>query len=189
MGRYSLLIIRSKGVPRAALALIVVALTLAGCRSGGDGSPPTVRALTSTSSAPAPSAAAAQAVAAYQGMWKAFVEAAKAPDPDAPDLRRYATDDALKLIVSSLVVDRDQGKVIKGTLVTNPAVTNLQPPNQPVQATIADCVDDTNWLEYKRTGELWDNQPGGRHRTTATVKVIDGVWKVSSFALEAKGTC
>ena len=52
-----------------------------------------------------------------------------------------------------------------------------------------DCVDDTNWLEYKKSGELWDNEPGGKHHNTATVTLTDGVWKVSSFTLEVKGTC
>ena len=41
------------------------------------------------------------------------------------------------------------------------------------EATILDCVDDTNWLEYKTSGERWDNKPGGKHRTTATVKAVD----------------
>jgi len=122
-------------------------------------------------------------------MWKAVVAASAVPDPDAPDLRRYASGAALKLIVGNLIVDRDQGKVAKGNLVTNPTVTALQPPDKPTQATITDCVDDTNWLEYKKSGELWDNQPGGKHHNTATVTLTDGVWKVSSFTLEVKGTC
>ena len=95
----------------------------------------------------------------------------------------------MKLIVGNLVIDRDQGKVAKGDVVTNPTVTALQPPDKPTHATITDCVDATNWLEYKTSGELWDNKPGGKHRTTATVKAVDGTWKVSTFNLEGTGTC
>ena len=95
----------------------------------------------------------------------------------------------MKLIVGNLVIDRDQGKVAKGDVVTSPTVTALQPADKPTQVTITDCVDATNWLEYKKSGELWDNQPGGKHHNTATVTLTEGVWKVSSFTLEAKGTC
>src|SRR5438067_2126453 len=134
------MIVRSTPSHGAAV-LIVIAMALAGCHSG------TTRGSRSTQSpaspAPAPSAiAAANAIAAYQGMWKAVIEAAKVPDPDAADLRRYASDDALKLIVGNLVADRDQGKVVKGTLITNPTATAVQPPDHPTQATITDCVDD-----------------------------------------------
>jgi hypothetical protein len=173
-----------------ALVLILTAVTLAGCRSGSHSGNPSPIGTTSSSPSPAPSAVAADAaIAAYRGMWKAVVAASAVPDPDAPDLRRYASGDALKLIVGKLVVDRDQGKVAKGDVVLNPTVTALQPPDKPTQATITDCVDDTNWLEYKKSGELWNNEPGGKHHNTATVTLIDGVWKVSSFTLEVKGTC
>src|SRR5205823_977330 len=110
--------------------------------------------------------------------------ASAVPDPDAPDLRRYATGDALKLVVGNLVIDRDQDKVAKGDVVLNPTVTALEPVDQPTQVTITDCVDATNWLEYKKSGELWNNEPGAKHHNTATVKLVDGAWKVSSFTLE-----
>jgi hypothetical protein len=174
---------------RGAACLIVISMALAGCHSGSgkQGAQPSP---VPSSPSPAPSAvAAANAKAAYRGMWKAVVAASAVPDPDAPDLRRYASDDALKLIVGNLVIDRDQGKVVKGNLVTNPAVTALQPTDQPTEATITDCVDDTNWLVYKKSGELWNNEPGGKHHTTASVKLVGGTWKVSSFTLEVKGTC
>jgi hypothetical protein len=177
---------------RVTLALITMGLVLGGCHSGGKAnqSTPQATATPTGSVSSAPSAvAAADALAAYRGMWNAFVDAAKVPDPDAPALRRYAADDALRRIVSSLVADRDQGKVIKGAPITNPSVANLKPSDQPTEAMIADCVDDTNWLEYKKSGELWNNKPGGKHHTTATVKSTNGVWKVSAFTLEVTGTC
>ena len=177
---------------RAVLVLITVGALLGGCRSDGDARPTT--SPVSVTSSPSPSvsastAADADALVAYRGMWNAFVEAAKVPDPSVPVLRQYASDDALKMIVGSLVIDRDQGKVVKGPLIINPSVTSLKPADRPTEATITDCVDDTNWLEYKKSGELWNKEPGGKHHTTATVKLAGGVWKVSSFTLEVKGTC
>ena len=50
-------------------------------------------------------------------------------------------------------------------------------------------IDDTHWLDYKKSRGLWDNRPGGKHRTTATVVFASGQWKVSSFLLEDLGTC
>jgi len=179
------LIIRSK-VFRATLVLVAAALALAGCRSGGRDNQPTAPASSVTPGASASTAAPGDAaVAAYRGMWAAFVEAAKTSDPDAPDIRKYASDNALKLIVGGLVSNRAQGKVVKGNPVLNPKATTVSA----TEATILDCVDDTNWLEYKTSGELWDNKPGGKHRTTATVKAVNGTWKVSSFNLEGTGTC
>jgi hypothetical protein len=118
-------------------------------------------------------------------MWAAFADAAKTSDPDAPDIRKYASDNALKLIVGGLVMNRSQGKVVKGDVVLNPKATVVSP----TEETILDCVDATRWLEYKTSGELWDNKPGGKHKTIATVKNVDGTWKVSSFNLEGMGTC
>ncbi len=171
---------------RVTVALIVTAVALAGCRSGGRGTQPTAPASSATPGASASSVGPGDAaVMAYRGLWAAFVEAAKTSDPDAPDIRKYASDNALKLIVGGLVSNREQGKVVKGNLVLNPKATTVSA----TEATILDCVDATNWLEYKTSGELWDNKPGGKHRTTATVKAVDGTWKVSTFNLEGTGTC
>ncbi|MER7273499.1 hypothetical protein ABT369_03485 [Dactylosporangium sp. NPDC000244] len=170
----------------------VLTLVLAACGSGTPEGKPSASAPSSLmpSASLAPSAAAGRdALVAYRGMWAAFVEAGKTSDADAPDLRKYASGNALKLIVSSLYTNRDQGKVSKGALMLDPKVTELKPSEAPTEATILDCVDSTNWLEYKASGELWDDKPGGKHRTTATVTRTDGSWTVSSFVLEGAATC
>lgn len=178
---------------RPVLVGLVVASALlgAGCSSDEPKTAPATQP-PSPSATPSlgPSAAAERdALAAYRGMWNAFVEAAKTSDPVAPNLRQYASDQALKLIASSLYTDRDQGRVTKGDLVLNPQVTGVKPPQAPTEVTVVDCVDSTNWLQYKASGGLWDDKPGGKHRTTATVKSSAGTWKVSSFILEDSGTC
>ena len=118
-------------------------------------------------------------------MWAAFVEAGKTADPDAADLRKYATDDALKRIVSALFTNREHKQVLRGDLEIDPKVTAASAG----QVTILDCVNDEKWLVYNASGGLYNNVPGGRHKTTATVKRADGAWKVSTFALEKAGTC
>jgi hypothetical protein len=166
-------------------------LALAGCHSGDpdDGIPSSSPAAPTPSSL-APSAAAERdAVAAYRGMWDAFVEAAKTSDSDDPALRKSAADNALKLIVSGLITNRTLGKVVLGDLKISPRVTRMTPSDGPTTAEITDCVDATNWLEYKKSGKRWDDKPGGKHLTTATVKAVDGSWKVTSFTLRKAGTC
>jgi hypothetical protein len=184
-------VFRSTPLRSANLVVITLSLALGGCHAAGGGQQTAPSASSTTSSpSPAPSAlAAADAVTAYRGMWTAVVAAATVPDPDAPDLRRYASGDALKLLVGNLVIDRDQGKVVKGDVDLSPTVTALEPAEHPTQVTITDCVDATNWLEYKKSGDLWNKEPGAKHHNTAILKLTDGVWKVSSFTLEKGGTC
>ncbi len=122
-------------------------------------------------------------------MWSAFVEASKTADADSPALRTYASADALRLIVSSLVNDQQLGRIALGNVGLTPRVTSVTPTDAPRRVTILDCVDDTHWLDYKKSGGLWDNQPGGKHQTTATVTFSNGQWKVSSFLLKDLGTC
>jgi hypothetical protein len=122
-------------------------------------------------------------------MWAAFVEAAKTSDPDAADLRTYADADALRLIVSALYTNRDRGQVTRGEVATDPHITAVTPVEAPTEASILDCASDANWLKYKKDGGLVDNVPGGKHRTTATVKKINGIWKVSFFQIGEVGTC
>ena len=128
-------------------------------------------------------------MAAYRGMWDAFVAAGKVSDPDAPDVRKYASDQALRLIVNALYTNKVQKKVIRGDLKINPKATALKPTNNPTEATISDCVNDEKWLVYKASGALVNDVPGGRHSTTATVKRTTDGWKVSSFILKEAGTC
>jgi hypothetical protein len=166
-------------------------LLTAACNSGDSGQPePTTPATSPITTTVEPSAAAgSEAIAAYRGMWDAFVEAGKVSDPDAPDLRKYASDQALRLIVNALATNREQKEVILGELVLDPKVTALTPAEDPTKATILDCVNDEKWLEHKASGGLANDEPGGRHRTTATVDRTAEGWRVSSFILEEAGTC
>jgi hypothetical protein len=122
-------------------------------------------------------------------MWDAFVEAAKTSDPDDPSIREYAMGNALKLVVGGLITNRTLGKIVLGDLKTSPRITKVSPSARPTSAEITDCVDATNWLEYKKSGKRWDDKPGGKHLTTATVKAVEGSWKVTSFTLRKAGTC
>jgi hypothetical protein len=175
--------------------LLVVAVVSGGCTSNDPADPtssPTAPAGASSiaGGTPTPTSTPEQpALVAYRGMWHAFVDASKTSDPDYPALRTYATGDALRLIVSALYGNRALGKVSKGDVVIDPKVTGASPAQSPTKVTVHDCVNGEHWLEYKKNGELWDDKPGGKHDTTATVTLSGGTWKVSSFLAKATGTC
>jgi hypothetical protein len=174
------------------IGVAAASMLFAGCSPGKHPTQPeqTPVASPSTAASLGPAAAAQRdAVTAYRGMWDAFVAAGKTADPDAPDLRRYSSDQALRLIVNALYTDQQQKKVIKGDLKIDPKVTGSSPADAPTTVTILDCVDDTNWLVYKASGGLSDDTPSGKHHTTATVKRVGDGWKVSSFILKEAGTC
>lgn len=172
-----------------ALSAALSSVLMAGCSGGGGPSVP--ESSTSPSLEVDESDRAEQAaLAAYRGMWDAFVKAGRTSNPDEPDLRRYADGDALRLIVSSLYGNREQGKITLGEISADPKIARLNLQDAPTEATVSDCVDDTKWLVHRTTGEpVTGGQPGGRHRNTAVVKKTNGTWKVTSFTLLRIGTC
>jgi hypothetical protein len=139
---------------------------------------------------PPPSGSPQQAaVVAYRNMWHAFVEAARTSNPDDTNLTKYATGNALTLIVNALTSNRSKGQVVKGDVLLDPTVVGFTPVHEPTEVTISDCVNDENWLVYKDSGGLVDNVPGGKHMTTATVLLSPSGWQVSAFTLRNSGTC
>lgn len=129
------------------------------------------------------------ALDAYSGMWKAYAKAGLTANPDEPDLAAHTADPALKMLRDALAEYRDKKQVFKGGYGSRPTVVETSPKEKPVAAVIADCLDTTKFLVYKTTGELADEEPGGRRSIGATVRLIDGTWKVVSFGAREKGTC
>ncbi len=180
----------------AAAIVLAVALgvSVAGC---GESTPPGPSSPTLTAPSASPSAssdpmtlAAQRAIEAYRGMWRAYAEAGQTANPDDPQLAVYATDGALQNLTSGLRSIRDRGLVIKGEIILDPRVTRVEPADVPTTIEITDCADTTNSLLYRQSGELYNDEPGGRQRVIATVKDTgDGVWKVLSFGAQAIGTC
>jgi hypothetical protein len=166
------------------LLLGITALTLASCGSGSSSTtaPP-------TSAGPAPADATGQALSAYRIMWADLVTAAQTSDFQSPLLGQRATGEALTLLEQGLARDQLHGIVTRGTTVHHPLVTSLTPAASPTEATIGDCFDDTDWVEYNTSGGLAKNAPGGRRATTATLVKSGGTWKVSQITVQATGTC
>lgn len=175
---------------RLTLFVVVALVVVAGCSKDREPQPAPTGAPSSAPVTPDRSAQAERAALdAYTGMWMAMAKAAETSNPDDPELRRYATGDALALVVGSLANDKSRGVVTKGRPTLNPTVTAVTPENAPVEASIKDCGDSTNWLKYKANGEMADKTPGGRRQITAKVKAVDGVWKVTSATVGSLGSC
>jgi hypothetical protein len=180
-------------------AATIAALALTGCGAGVPGSAPAAthaaaRPPTSAPIAPASSpadVARQQAIAAYQGMWRDFVDAATKSDWQSLKLAQNATGDALLVLSRTMYADHYNGLVSRGQPVNNPRVSSVEPAEAPTTVMISDCGDDSHWLKYRAdNGQLADDTPGGRRAITAEVKLArDGTWKVTRFAVEAVGTC
>lgn len=162
------------------LCMVAVA---AACHTGSPAPPPVP-----TTAAPSPPALPTQdALQAYRAMWDTVIDAAKTADPDAPALRRYATDKALARVVTALYLHHEQGQIILGTLALAPTVDTEQ--SNPTTIRITDCVDTSLWLVYRTTGGLVDEAPGGSHATSATVTNNNGQWLVSTLDIDGVDTC
>jgi hypothetical protein len=136
-----------------------------------------------------PSDIAQKVIAGYRGMWADLVSAARTSDYQSARLPRHASGDALNLLVQGLAKDQVLGIVTRGKPVLQPHITSLSPSGNPTKATITDCFDNTHWIEYKTSGGLEKNAPGGRRSTTADLVRMGRTWKVSQLTIRATGTC
>jgi hypothetical protein len=179
---------------RVAMALMIGLLALAACSPDKPSPAGSAAAKPSSPAASAsPSAAvsgAPTALDAYRGMWKAYVEAIRIPDPSYPDLARYAQGDALNVFVNGLTSVQRDGLVGKGDVTINPSVIAAKPNATPPTVEIQDCVDTSQSHLVKKDGSPHQDTPGGKRKAVATAaRLDDGSWKVISFALLAVGTC
>ncbi|GAA0919054.1 hypothetical protein Vau01_096260 [Virgisporangium aurantiacum] len=131
------------------------------------------------------------AVAAYRGMWDAYVRVLASPDPDSPELARYATGNALKTLTGGVRDVRDQGLKGEGEFTLAPRVTEVAPTTSPTKVGIRDCLDDSKARIVRASpGPAYSDKPGGQRLCLATVeRQGDGAWKVTSFGLHEVGSC
>jgi hypothetical protein len=180
---------RLRGSLPAALVVLLLAVTLTACGSGSTSASSSTVQASSTTTTVGPVDPAAAVVSAYRAMWADLVTAARTSDYQSPLLSQHASGNALTIFVQGLARDQLAGIVTKGQPVLDPRVTSLTPSVDPTHATVADCFDDTHWVEYKVTGGLAKNAPGGRRATTADLVMKVGVWKVTQITIGQTGTC
>lgn len=181
------------------VALVVVLLAGAGACGFGDSPSEPGAAATSTSpavsAAPTPAldpvqAAEQGALEAYRGMWDAFSAASRVADPEHPDLAMYATGDALEVLVAGLEANRREGLVSDGGQVAlYPEVVEVEPADVPTEVRIADCADTSDTRRVRPSGPPFTDSPGGWRQVTATIRLVDKVWKVTDFAVQEVRSC
>jgi hypothetical protein len=176
------------------VVVVSAALALGACGGGSASTSPTTKPGTAATAAPASAAqtqaaVSSQVIASYRTMWANLVTAAETSDFQSPLLAQHATGDALTLLVQGLARDQLHDIVTRGVTVHHPVVRSLSPATDPTHATVADCFDDTRWIEYTTDGKRANNTPGGRRATTADLVKTDDTWKVSQLTIAATGTC
>ncbi|MFD8460523.1 hypothetical protein [Streptomyces antimycoticus] len=97
----------------------------------------------------------------------------------------HATGGALELMKYGLKKAEKEKVVVKGRLRVHPEVVTAAA--QKVK--LRDCVDGTDWLQYRLDGKLKNDVPGSHFRADATVLRKGAVWKVSYLYMHDAGTC
>ncbi|HEY3547394.1 MAG TPA: hypothetical protein VGK17_15075 [Propionicimonas sp.] len=158
---------------------------------------PTTTPPTSATPSVGPTTAAAEAaiLQAYRGYWDAQVQVLRDPSSyadiahsDWSEPQRFAVDKALANLVSSAQLYAKNGIANVGTPMLDPTVSNVVPGQS---ASIADCVDGTNWQPiYTATGKS-AAAPGQAPRlvVNSTVLFYDSRWVVNDSVVDRASTC
>ncbi|MER6091284.1 hypothetical protein [Streptomyces bluensis] len=133
----------------------------------------------------APAAEHAEALDAYRAMWRDLVLASETSDAGSPVLDDHATDGALELMKYGLREAKKEKVVSKGAPLVDPRVVSVTSQ----EVTLQDCVDGTDWLQYKLNGELKNAVPGSHTKADATVRREGKAWKVSKLYFYEAGSC
>jgi hypothetical protein len=182
----------------ASLAAVAALGMAAGCAeravTAGPAAPPTAGQAptpgTDTKATDPRTRAAAAAVAAYRAMWAAYETASATANHNDPSLPLYATGEALSTLQNGLWQMHQLDQVARGSAVLHPTVVSLSPVFAPTEVKLEDCADTSKSVLYHRDGGPVNDTPGGWRRVKAAVSATpSGAWKVSSFAVQAVGSC
>jgi hypothetical protein len=154
---------------------------------------------TPTASLPsAEQAAGMQATAAYLGLQRAFGEASKTANYQAPDIAKYAGDPARQQLTKGLFDLAQQGivTIVKGPAPRfSPVVASVKLTVSPPEVIVNDCVDTRGvYFVHKKDGSSAEPtgapyQPHRRHPATAVVDRVGGRWLVVRLTTDQKATC
>lgn len=129
-------------------------------------------------------------MAAFRGMIADWASAALTANYQDPVLAHHMSGSALSWVTQHLAVEQSEHVVVKGTpTLTNVSFGQQVPTSAPTEIVINSCFSDAAWLEYTTDGHLYNNQPGGGHKTQVLAVDQSGTWKIDQLAMNAVGTC
>lgn len=181
-------------VRMSAAAVAAACLFLAGC---GSSAKPTTSADSAapaqTSASPSPNAtdtAKAQVLVAYQGYWNTAVQAWSQGSLDGVQVNKYAIGNADYLIRSGLQYYVSQNLVMRGRPGLSPMVSTINMSSKPYTATIADCVDTTNFFPVDKTTGKPAPLTSTAHRHPATYQAkFDVHWWITGGSIDRSRAC
>lgn len=172
-----------------ATALLITGslLALTGCSDGDTDASPSMPSPTQSAGSSSPSSTAdnedAAVIAAYTGSWDAQTEAYQKASSAGTDLKKNTTFKALADIENDLSAMREAGQVTAGKPVIHPKVVKVTDAKIPT-ATVADCVDTTNWTLIDKTSKKKVPLPTERltkYVSTATLEKWGTKWMVTEL--------
>ncbi|MCD9904542.1 hypothetical protein LUR56_39705 [Streptomyces sp. MT29] len=178
-------------------AAVPLALVLTGCGGGGDDLKPVFPTLKAPSPAPAasadPDAAEKAAVLkAYEGLTEAEARSYATAKLD-PELETYAGHKALADIKATIFYHQQQNTRMQGTVAREPKVDTIDTASDPLEATITDCADSSQYEEIEaKSGKVRKLKSPGprRHYVTSTAqRARTGEWKIYTYTIERDRTC
>lgn len=174
--------------PQLAAHALLLAAASAACSGAAPAAEPqrSTVAVSRTAASPSPSTPSQLALAAYTAMWGDVQVLSETSDYTNPRLGEHLDGQAYTTISENMSVNKAHGIVGVGAPLLHPRVLAASA----TAVTLADCMDDTNWLEaYQATGKLVDSVPGGHRYTTASVTDENGTWKVTAIDTRGDGSC
>lgn len=119
-------------------------------------------------------------------MWNDLTNASHTANWRDPALAHHSTGEAFAELTSQLYSMNQNGLVSHGAPVLHPYVTI----STASKAIVDDCTSTVGWLEYiAATGKLKNNIPGGNRLIESHVELVDGVWRVTEYAVGDLGSC
>jgi hypothetical protein len=166
-------------------------VALAGCSDGdADASPSKTSPAQTDDSSPSPSATAddedAAVIAAYTRSWDAKTEAYQKASSAGTDVKKYTTFKALADIERNLSAMKKAGQVTTGKPAIHPKVVKVTNAEIP-KATVADCVDTTNWTLIDKATKKKVPLPSERlikYVSTATLEKWGTKWMVTELTAQ-----
>lgn len=164
-------------------------LGLAGCsadNSDTPSAPGSASAVATQSPSSTTDAEDGAVIAAYTNSWDAKAKAYSQASSKGTDVNKYTTFQALADIERSLSAMRKAGQVTTGKPAINPKVVEVVDAKIP-KATVADCVDTTNWTLIDKASKKPVPLPSQRlvkYVSTATLEKWGTKWMVTELTAQ-----